>query len=108
MTTLEFYAISIALLVLIAAIFVAVRLGYKKQVNEILFWLVTKAEQEFGSGTGELKFAAVSAWIYERLPIATRIFFTVDQIDDLIEDAVSRMKLYLTTNTKASKLVSGG
>ncbi|HHX60990.1 MAG TPA: hypothetical protein GX707_09815 [Epulopiscium sp.] len=79
--------------------------GAKKQVNEILFYLVTKAENEFGNGTGQLKYSAVTTWIYERLPTITKFLFTSKQIDKMIEDAVERMKEYLSRNTNAKSLV---
>lgn len=82
-----------------------VKKGAKKQVNKILFYLVTKAENEFGNGTGQLKYAAVTAWIYERLPSITKFLFTAKQIDKMIEDAVDRMKEYLSKNKEAKLLV---
>lgn len=78
-----------------------VKFGYKKQVKEICFYLVTKAEIEFGGGTGELKYATVVTWLYERLPALLEFFMTAKMIDKLIEDAVARMKEYLNTNHQA-------
>ena len=100
--------VAILVIVLIALAYVAIRLGYKKQVSEILFYLVTKAESEFGGGTGEIKFAAVTAWLYERMPFVIRFIFTSKQIDILIEVAVNRMKEYLASNLQATKAVTGG
>lgn len=94
-------------LVAIAALIILYRRGAKKEVFEILFYLVTTAEEEFGSGTGELKFAAVTTWIYERLPAITKLLFTSKQIDNMIEDAVQRMKEYLESNSKAKILIMG-
>jgi len=82
-----------------------VKRGATKQVREILFYLVTKAEAEFGRGTGELKFAAVTTWIYERLPAIVRLLFTTKEIDNLIEEAVQKMKEYLESNKKAKALI---
>ncbi|HAN44253.1 MAG TPA: hypothetical protein DCP97_02575 [Ruminococcaceae bacterium] len=79
--------------------------GYKTQVNEILFYLVSKAEQELGGGTGQLKYAAVTTWFYERLPAIAKFIFTPKQIDIMIEAAVTRMKEYLKTNESAEKLI---
>lgn len=75
--------------------------GYVKQANEILFYLVTQAEKEFGGGTGQLKYAAVTTWLYEKLPAIAKILLTSDQIDILIESAVLRMKEYLDNNMQA-------
>lgn len=84
---------------------VLVRKGAIKQVNEILFYLVTEAEKQFGGGTGQLKYAAVVAWLYERLPAIVRLILTTNQIDLLIENAVLRMKKYLDTNDNAKVLI---
>ncbi len=81
------------------------RKGAKKKVFEMLFYLVTIAEEEFGGGTGQLKFAAVTTWIYDRLPAITKILFTAKQIDNMIEEAVERMKEYLKTNEQARNLI---
>lgn len=94
--------ISILVVVLfIVAMVVLVRFGYRKQVKDICFYLVTRAEQEFGSGTGQLKYATVVTWLYERLPGIVKFFITDKTIDRLIEDAVTRMKNYLDTNYAA-------
>jgi hypothetical protein len=82
----------------IVLIIVLLKKGYKKQVNEILFYLVSKAEQELGGGTGQLKYAAVTTWLHERLPAIAKFIFTPKQIDVMIETAVTRMKEYLKTN----------
>ena len=84
---------------------VLIRRGATKQVREILFYLVTKAEAEFGRGTGQLKYAAVVAWLYEKLPTIIKILFTEKQIDTLIEEAVKKMKEYLNQNEKAKMLI---
>ena len=82
-----------------------VKRGAIKQVNEILFYLVTEAEAQYGGGTGALKYAAVTAWLYERLPAIVRLLLTTKQIDLLIENAVLRMKKYLDTNENAKILI---
>lgn len=84
---------------------VLIKNGATTQVNEILFYLVTEAEKEFGGGTGVLKYAAVTTWLYERLPSIIKILFTSKQIDILIEDAVERMKEYLKANKDARILI---
>lgn len=106
MTTEMIYGI--ATLIVAVVLFVLVRIGYKRQVSEILFYLVVLAEKQFGGGTGEIKFAAVTAWIYEKMPIALRFLFTQQEISNLIELAVARMKEYLNQNQKATLHVTGG
>ena len=95
----------IVVILFIVAVILMLRKGAKKQVNEMLFYLVTEAEKQFGGGTGQLKYAAVVAWLYERLPLIVRILFTEKQIDLLIEDAVERMKKYLESNIQARVLI---
>ena len=97
-------SVLVVLLFIIALIFM-LRKGATRQVNEMLFYLVTEAEKQFGGGTGQLKYAAVVAWLYERLPLIVRILYTEKQIDLLIEDAVERMKKYLESNIQARVLI---
>lgn len=90
--------IAINILVVIAAIAIFIALyyfGYRKQLNQILLYLVTKAEQEFGGGTGPIKYGAVVAWVYERVPSIVKIFLTKKELDRLIEQSVVAMKQYL-------------
>ena len=75
------------------------------KVNDMLLYLVIKAEEQFGGGTGDIKYSAVVTWIYERLPSIITWLFTKKQIDKMIEDAVSIMKEYLNKNSKAMKLI---
>lgn len=82
-----------------------IKKGATTQVNEILFYLVTEAEKEFGNGTGALKYAAVTTWLYERLPSIIKVLFTSKQIDLMIEKAVKDMKDYLDTNINAKILI---
>lgn len=96
------YWSSILVVVLsIVAIVVLIKLGYKKYAKQICFYLVCTAEKQFGSGTGTLKYAAVTAWLYERLPLICKLFFTEKQIDNLIETSVQKMKEWLSNNDKA-------
>lgn len=99
-------SVLVVLLFVIALIFM-LRKGAKKQVNEMLFYLVTEAEKQFGGGTGQLKYAAVVAWLYERLPTIVRFIFTEKQVDLMIEDAVQRMKEYLESNMMARVMIVG-
>ncbi|HHV97031.1 MAG TPA: hypothetical protein GXX37_11265 [Clostridiaceae bacterium] len=80
--------------------------GNIKKIKQILFYLVIKAEKELGSGTGELKYAAVTTWLYERLPTIGKILFSTKQIDALIEEAVAKMKQYLSENENARRLIN--
>lgn len=97
-------SVLVILIVLIGILFLIKRNQIQK-VNEILFYLVTEAEAQFGGGTGALKYAAVVTWLYDRLPAIIRILFTAKQIDDMIEKAVKDMQNYLATNKDAKVLI---
>jgi len=84
---------------------VLIRKGATSYVKQMLFYLVTQAEAEYGSGTGDLKYAAVTTWLYERMPAIVKLFFTAKQIDAMIEAAVDQMKEYLKKNASAQAFV---
>lgn len=96
----------IAVVVFVAICAILIKKGYSKYVKQILFYLVCEAEQQFGSGTGTLKYAAVTAWVHERLPAIVKIFLTEKEIDKLIEAAVAEMKQWLEVNEKAKLLIN--
>lgn len=76
----------------IVLLVVLIKRGETKILNNILYRLVTQAEREFGAGTGELKYAAVSDWIYERMPAILKFLFTSKDIDKMIEAALEAAK----------------
>lgn len=86
---------------IITILIILFRIGQKKKIKQMLLYFVTIAERDFGGGTGELKFSAVSTWIYEKIPTLAKVLFTKKQIDQLIEEAVDWMKEYLATNEEA-------
>jgi len=97
---------SILVVIIFIVICIAlIRKGSAGYVKQILFYLVTQAEAEFGSGTGDLKYAAVTTWLYERIPVIIKLFFSAKQIDALIEAAVQQMKEYLLKNESAQAFV---
>ena len=102
LNNLDSVAVVIAFLVLV--VFMLKR-GAVKQVNTMLFYLVTEAEKAFGGGTGELKYAAATTWLYQQLPAILTMLFTDKQIDWMIEDAVDKMKKYLEQNSQAQVLI---
>ena len=103
--TLHWSSILVVILFIIGLI-VLVKKGYTKYAKQIVFYLVCEAESEFGSGTGTLKYAAVTAWLYDKLPAICKFFFTEKQIDKLIEDAVVQMKEWLESNSQAKTLIA--
>lgn len=98
-------AVVLVMAALVLACVLLLRTKYKAQAAQILLYLVTQAETQFGGGTGQLKYAAVSAWLYERLPAIAQLILPVKVISSLIEEAVIKMKEYLEANEKAKALV---
>ncbi|MCM1059688.1 MAG: hypothetical protein NC452_05285 [Eubacterium sp.] len=90
-------------IILVIAVIVALILLYKHGrvgvVKKVLFSLVSRAEKEFGSGTGELKKAAVIEWIYEKLPKIVTVFITPKEIEQLIETVLEYAKTKWAANT---------
>lgn len=74
-----------------------------------LLAVVTKAEKEWGGGTGTIK----KAWVWEQLIIQyNRLMEFIEGgiidkelVDDLIEDAVDELNEQLTKNTKVAAAV---
>ena len=96
---------AVILAVIVAVCIIQLQTKYKAYAAQVLFYLVTQAEREFGGGTGQLKYAAVYTWLYEQLPTVAKFILPKKTVETLIEAAVSRMKEYLAGNSKASELV---
>lgn len=82
----------------IVILVVLIKRGETKILKQILFNLVTQAEKQFGSGTGELKFAAVADWIYQRIPAILKLLFTENDIARMIETVLEEAKKAWGTN----------
>lgn len=93
----------LALIVIVCVLLLQTK--YKAQAAKLLLYLVTIAEKEFGSGTGQLKYSAVTTWLYEKLPSLAKLILTSSTIDALIEGAVNQMKEYLEANESAKAIV---
>lgn len=91
----------------IVLVVVLIKRGEIKVLNNILYKLVTQAEREFGAGTGELKYAAVSDWIYERLPVILKFLFTAKDIDNMIETALQAAKKKWAENENLKLYIAG-
>ena len=102
----QYWSSILVVLLFLVALIIMVKKGYTKYAKQICFYLVCEAEAEFGGGTGTLKYAAVTSWLYDKLPVVCKFFFTEKQIDKLIEDAVSQMKNWLVSNDKANILIT--
>lgn len=79
----------------ILLVIILIKKGLTNKVNTMALYLVAKAEEEFGGGTGLLKYAAVTTWIYDRLPSILKLLFTDSQIDKIIEGQLKKFKEYL-------------
>ena len=82
----------LVILAFLALIVVLVKRGETKVLNKVLFGLVTQAEKQFGGGTGKLKLAAVSDWIYQRIPAVLKLLFSEKDIENMIETALAEAK----------------
>ena len=95
----EFFIYNIHTIIFVLACVIAfillLRFGSKKQIRAVLLYLVTRAEEEWGGGTGEIKYASVVAAVYERIPMVARFLITQRELSRMIEAAVAKMKEYL-------------
>ncbi|MBQ0124881.1 MAG: hypothetical protein KBS59_00985 [Clostridiales bacterium] len=66
--------------------------GYKNQAKSIVLYLVAAAEQKWGSGTGDIKYAEVVSALYDKLPNFARIMLSEKTVSALIEGAVKQLK----------------
>jgi hypothetical protein len=92
--------ITIVIAVIIALFTVFAAKKYSALLPSILFALITEAEREFGSGTGQLKLAIVLERLSPLIPAFMRPFLTVATLERLIEFALESAKLKWTTNPK--------
>ena len=97
---LAMYGIEIAsVLVCIVAFLILWYFKKKPLVKKIIYSLVSYAEKKFGSGTGEIKYATVLSLFYTRMPFLIRLVFTEAMLDNLIEEAVTKLKKELAKGT---------
>ena len=70
---------------------------YRKDIlKKAALYAVAKAEGEWSSNTGRIKFAEVYTYLKKNYPIIT-FFFTEEQMKKLIEDALTSLKEILAT-----------
>lgn len=77
---------------IIVIILLSIKKGESTILKQIVFSLVTKAEQEFGAGLGVLKYAAVADMLYQRIPNLLKILYTSKDIEKMIESTLSEAK----------------
>ena len=84
----------------IILVLVLIKRGEMVILKQILFNLVTKAEQMYGDGTGKLKYAAVADWLYQRIPMVLKFLFTAKDIENMIESVLEAAKVAWGSNEK--------
>ena len=100
---------SILIIVLaIVGVLVMIKRGETQKLKSIIFQLVTKAEQEYGSGTGELKYAVVVDWLYQRMPMILKILFTPKDISKMIESVLTYAKGKWGANEELNRYIHEG
>lgn len=70
-------------------------IGNKKRVLLIVNSLVVEAEKYLGSKTGSYKKDKVIETFYSRLPIIITMFVSIEELENYIDDAAARLKLFL-------------
>lgn len=96
----------VACVLMVAIVIALIKKGETEVLKEILFSLITKAEEEFGSGTGKLKYATVVDWLYERIPSVLKPLFTSKDLENLIETALTEAKDKWAKNPKLIQIES--
>lgn len=90
-----------------AAIYKFAGLPTKEQMNKVkkwLLWAVTKAESQFGSGTGTLKLQYVYDMFIDKFPIVAKCI-TFEQFSMLVDLALEEMREMLENNPSIASLV---
>ena len=100
--------IYLAALVVIAVVMLiaAVKVFGEQKVRNWLVWAVGKAEQEFGSGTGQLKLRSVYNQFIARFPKLST-FITFKRFAVLVDEALSILSDMLK-NGKIANIIGKG
>ena len=93
----NYWVDAIIILVAVVLLIVAYKAGHRNTVKKIILSLVVQAEKALGSGTGELKYAMVIEAVYNKLPTVMRFLFTPEEIDNMIEEGVDKLKEILAS-----------
>lgn len=93
----NYWVDAIIILVAVVLLIVAYKAGHRNIVKKIILSLVVQAEKALGSGTGELKYAMVIEAVYNKLPTVLRFLFTPEEIDNMIEEGVDKLKEILAS-----------
>ena len=93
----EYWLLILVCAIFIAAVVILARKGYKREARAIALSLVAAAEERYGGG--EIKYSAVASALYGRLPAAARILLDEKTISSIIEEAVKKLKKYLSSES---------
>lgn len=66
--------------------------GQKKKVLVLIKYLVDLAEEKFGTGAGEIKYAFVVSRLYPELPLIIKLVVSPNMLDKWIEKAVDELQ----------------
>lgn len=94
----QYWLDALIILFVIGLLIVLWRFGKKDFVKCIITELVARAEQLYGSGSGQVKLAFVLSELYKKLPFAVRLVFTEQELRQYIEEAAAWLKKKLTAN----------
>lgn len=83
-------------IIIIIALMIYIYKNKKDLLYKAALYAVSVAEEEWGSGTGKIKFAEVYTYISKQFPLFT-LFFTEKQLTSIIEEALVEMKNVLKT-----------
>lgn len=86
----------IAIAAIAIALTIYVYFNKRDMLYKAALYAVAKAEEEWGSDTGRIKFAEVYTYIKKEFPLLT-LFFTEPQLTVIIENALTDLKEILAT-----------
>ncbi len=92
--------------VAVVMLIVAVKVFGEQKVRNWLVWAVSKAEQEFGSGTGQLKLRSVYNQFIARFPKLST-FITFRRFSALVDEALNILSDMLK-NGKIANIIEKG
>lgn len=96
MAYLPYIVGGVVAVVILVALFILCKKGYKSEIAGTIYALVCRAEVELeGSKRGQEKKALVISRLHDLLPIWAKILISEQDIDNLIEAAVEQMKRVL-------------
>lgn len=95
-----------ALAIIIVAVLAVVK-QEKAVIFKMLYALVTEAEKQYGSGTGELKLSSVIAQIYEKAPAAVKVI-PVSTLQSWVEEALEAAKEKWAKNSNVATYITPG